>query len=36
MKYEEMLNICENIRSSNANKKIIVVGDYFLDKYNPV
>lgn len=33
MKYSEMLNACKKIRSSNAEKKIVVVGDYFLDKY---
>lgn len=33
MKYTEMLNVCKNISSSNASKKVVVVGDYFLDKY---
>lgn len=34
MKYTEMLDICKNINSSNAGKKVVVVGDYFLDKWN--
>lgn len=33
MKYTELLNVCKNINSSNARKKVVVVGDYFLDKY---
>ncbi len=33
MKYTEMLDICKNIDSSNVGKKVVVVGDYFLDKY---
>lgn len=33
MKYTEMLNVCKNVNSSNASKKVVVVGDYFLDKY---
>lgn len=33
MKYTEMLNVCKNVNSSNASKKVVVIGDYFLDKY---
>lgn len=33
MKYTEMLNVCKSVNSSNASKKVVVVGDYFLDKY---
>lgn len=33
MKFTEMLNVCKNVNSSNASKKVVVVGDYFLDKY---
>ena len=35
MKYTEMLNVCKNISSSNASKKVVVVGDYFLKPVPP-